>query len=249
MTISLTEIAPLMRGYISGATLSAHPALSKTIVVSDGVATADDQSRVMILAPGEIDLSASGENGLDQGTLSAGTWYHCFAIGKADGTTARLASLSPTSPLLPPGYVCKRRIGAQKTNASGDVIKLHQVGSDFFWDVPVNDHLRNNPGTSPLLVYLSVPDGVVVKAEFTFYLQAADAARRSALITSPLQTDTPAMPGSMCSITSGYPAMSMATAAAFQRWTNSSGQIRYDLDTSGAYTGVYITTYGWHDPL
>lgn len=244
------DLAKFMRGYISGCGMSAHAAAPTTKVAVDaGVLTADDGSAVMLATAGVIDFAASGENGIDQGQVAGSQWYHCFVIGKEDGSTARLASLSLAAPSLPTGYVRKRRIGSQKTNASGALIKLNQRGFDFFWDIPVNDYGASNPGTAPLVATLSVPTGVSVKADCSYYLQSADVTRRSSLITSTGQAATAPAAGVMSTIAAGLPSASGLTQTTFQAWTNTSGQIRHQLDGSGGSTSVFITTRGWFDPL
>jgi len=62
-----------------------------------------------------IDITASGINGLDTGSVSDATWYSIWLVSGTSGTGG-LYSTSTDSPTLPAGYdVSKRRIGWIKT--------------------------------------------------------------------------------------------------------------------------------------
>jgi len=84
---------------------------------------------------------AEGDNagGLDTGSKANSTWYYCFAISKADGTSDFLFSLSRTSPTMPSGFINKRRIASIKTNASGNIILLKQTGNYFIYEGIIQD--------------------------------------------------------------------------------------------------------------
>lgn len=74
-----------------------------------------------------VDITASGANGLDTGSEASNTWYHIWAIGKADGTQDCLLSASATAPTLPSGYTYKCYLGAVRNNSSGNFEYLKQV--------------------------------------------------------------------------------------------------------------------------
>lgn len=74
------------------------------------------------------DLTTSGAGGLDTGAKAANTWYHLWAI--SNGTLDRLLfSTSATLPLMPSGYSHKTRLGAVRTDASGNIIPFKQRGA------------------------------------------------------------------------------------------------------------------------
>jgi hypothetical protein len=241
-----------LRGYLSGGTMSRHAVTLTTLNVAAFVATDDGQSAAMGSTAGAIDFTEIGENGRDAGTAgipAASTWYHIFAIGKEDGTVARLASLSPTAPSMPADYVYKRRLGSWKTDGSGNLCAIRQSGNKFVWPVQTNDYVGTNPGTAAILASLNVPSGVQIEAILSFYLQANDGVRRGALVTSPLDTDTVADAGFQSSISAGTPTVGGSSQAEFRRDTNTSRQVRFRLDGSGANTNVIISTVGWIDAL
>lgn len=76
------------------------------------------------------DITASGANGLDTGAEASSTWYHIWAIAKADGTKASLLSTSATAPTMPSGYIFKSYLGAVYNNASSNFVAFSQIGKE-----------------------------------------------------------------------------------------------------------------------
>src|SRR5687768_15048915 len=121
--------ASLLRGYISGIERTGN---DNTTYSSGAGVAADDTNAVMLsMVSGTINCATVGADGLDAGALGVTTTYHAFAIGKTDGTTARLASTSPSSPTMPSGYTYKRRTQSFKTNVSAQIIPYDQRGDNF----------------------------------------------------------------------------------------------------------------------
>jgi hypothetical protein len=92
------------RSYLAGMTLSRNGTTPNTKIDVAAGACRDDTNFVNIdfLASLTIDTGTTGANGLDTGTLAASTWYHVYAIGKADGvTSAGLISTSASAPTMP----------------------------------------------------------------------------------------------------------------------------------------------------
>lgn len=95
------------------------------------------------LAP---DITASGANGLDAGSVAANTDYYIWLIAKDAGVvaggdanqlasnTAGLISTSATSPTLPAGYTHKRRISWCRTDATGDIFWFQQDNEDYKYE-------------------------------------------------------------------------------------------------------------------
>lgn len=75
-----------------------------------------------------VNTTTTGANGLDTGARASSTWYHLFLISNG-ATTAGLASLSATAPTLPTGYVYWVRVGAMRTDGSGNFYRIRQQGS------------------------------------------------------------------------------------------------------------------------
>lgn len=245
-----------LRGYISGLTLSNDPVTPNTILdIAAGVATSDDQAVLMKLSSAYTKTTGSwtvgtGNGALDTGSVANSTWYHVFQIQRPDtGVVDILFSTSATAPTMPTNYTKKRRIGSFKTNVSGQIVAFVQFGSEFLWSAPGATYSATNPGTSAVLAGMDVPTGVSVRAKLTFFLQNTGGVRVGAWVTSPAQADTAANVGSAASIITGLSGSSGAAQNELDRWTNTSGQIRYRLDASDASTAIFATTVGWLDAL
>lgn len=124
--------------------LTAAPANGVGLPVNSG-RCADDTGTVMLVRPTLLTKTsaawAAGNAGvLDTGTIAPGTWYKLFIIGKADGTTDFICTLpTNTTPLMPSGYIYKRRIAMVVWSSSNYWIKYWQRGDEFLWDVPFSN--------------------------------------------------------------------------------------------------------------
>ena len=94
--------------------------------------------------------AGTNQGGLDAGAKANNTWYHSYAISKADGTSDFLFSTSATAPTMPSGFVNKRRIGSIKTNASGNIIQFKQNGDYVWFKTTIGDLSLTNVGNIPL---------------------------------------------------------------------------------------------------
>jgi hypothetical protein len=241
-----------LRGHIDGLTLSRASATTVTVAVGsarDGTDAATlylSSAITKTLQSSGVWTAGTGNNGLDTGARANSTWYHVWVIGKTDGTTDWLYSTSASAPTMPTGYTLKRRVGSVKTDGSGNLINFVQLNDRFLWDVPVQDVNTTNPGTSAVLATLSVPTGVKV-CPIALYQAAYLNTVYDVLITSPDQTDT-APTSSLYNARANASASTYFTFVGIDVWTNTSGQIRYRVDTSTANVIAYITTFGWIDP-
>jgi hypothetical protein len=89
--------------------------------------------------PNTISLTLStgttGANALDTGTVAASTWYAVWAIYN-ETTVAGLLSLSATAPTMPSGYTHKGRIGWVRTDASSNLLRTIQYGTQAQYITP-----------------------------------------------------------------------------------------------------------------
>lgn len=109
---------------------------------------------------------ATGINagGLDSGTIAINTWYHCFAISRADGTSDFLFSTSADSPTMPTGFVNKRRIGSVKTDSNSGIVPFYQNGTIFLYLSRVTEYAYGGPGwSSETALSLHVPPSVLIR--------------------------------------------------------------------------------------
>jgi hypothetical protein len=246
--------ATMLRGYLAGLQRTANT--TTTLTLSDGVCVDDARTAVLSLSAGTINFATVGADGLDAGALANSTSYHVFAIGKADGSTARLASASASSPTMPLGYTLKRRLGGFRTNGSAQVINYIQDGDDFFWSAPIiTDVAASNPGATAVLRALTVPGGVSVYAHIQVALLQNDNSTNAAYFSDPDTADTPpAVSTGLYSFldtapfatTAGNVNLAVAASRLTVR-TDTSARIRTRLAGSNVNTGLVINTLGWRD--
>ena len=106
-----------------------------------------------------VDITVSGEGGLDTGSEANSTWYYIWAIGNlADTATSSLLSVqypgSGTSPTLPDGYSIKECIGAVRNDSSGHFKDFAQRNNRI--GVATTVIIDNAPETNYTLIALSV---------------------------------------------------------------------------------------------
>lgn len=190
--------------------------------------------------------AASGNGGLDTGSIAASTWYHVHEIRKtSDGSIDYLLSLSPTAPTMPSGYVARRRIGSILTNGSSQIVAFIQNGNTFTWDIPLSEVNVTNPGTAAVTKALTVPTGVAVYPIMAWALQNVSSANFNILV-SPLSITDTTPSSTLYTLTSA--ATNQASNSTISTIpTNTSGQIRYRASVSGASDVVKEMTVGWID--
>ena len=86
---------------------------TKIDISADSIMVADTSHNALNLKNFSVTVNCGvpGANGLDTGALATG-WYYFYAIAKADGTMAGLASTSATTPAMPSGYTFKKLVSA-----------------------------------------------------------------------------------------------------------------------------------------
>lgn len=187
----------------------------------------------------------TNQGGLDTGTKANSTWYHLWAIKRSDtGVTDVLFSTSATAPTMPTNYDYKRRLGAVKTDGSGNILPFTQYKRMFLWKTPVQDVSATNPGTSAVSRTLSTPLGVKTVAMVSSAVSPT-AAATLVYLSSLDQTDVAA---SNSAFTFGTFSTSIGAYGGYQQIrTDTSSQIRSRLNTSGASTNLFVVTHGYLD--
>jgi hypothetical protein len=119
------------------------------------VAGMDDGSTVVELPSNTtLDISTTGKNGLDTGSVAALTWYYLFLIWNEDtDEVATLASLSKTNPTMPSGFTHKRWVGANRTDGGPAWVTFEQnMLRGFMAPTTIS-------GSGSVDISLFVPDG------------------------------------------------------------------------------------------
>lgn len=192
----------------------------------------------------QLDVAwAPGNGGMrSPSSLANGTW-HIFAIGGRRLRDDLIVhdNISTIAANLPGGYTAYRRIGSI-IRVSGSIKAFYQYNNEFWWVTPpLDENLGSGSTTSAVLVTLTVPTGIKVKAYFN-----ANFADNSAYFSSP---DVDDMAPSATAAPIGIGEASGGTATALKVsagvWTNTSAQIRRRYE---ANTASQIATLGWTDP-
>jgi len=106
--------------------------LTSLTVTADAVYVEDSSYNTLRInnASYTLNISTTGLNGVDTGSVAASNWYYVYVI--SNGTTPGVvASLSPTAPTFPSGYTYKALVGVFKTNSSSQVTAFIQQGYDW----------------------------------------------------------------------------------------------------------------------
>lgn len=203
----------------------------------------------------QIDANwAAGTNagGFPSGlTLTADTDYHCFLIGKEDGTTdAGFDSDINAVNLLADatGYDKYVRVGTIRTDASSNILEMCMFYEGksrvCYWYDSTKEYDVTNPGTSAILISLKTPPNVSTNALFTFELRSASVS--SVVYFTPICTiDKAPAPGLGHGV-----AIAPGDEDVYGQeeiFTDTSNQIRARLSASDANTRLIINTIGWKE--
>jgi len=243
-----TISAAQLRSYLAG--LARTGSTGTTIDLAAGVANDSTNTVMMSLISGTINAASVGANGIDAGALTATATFHAHAIGKTDGTTARLLSTSPSSPTLPSGYVYSRRVLSLRTTVSSQIVPVLQTGDRFMFTAPSLDISAGSVGATAVTRTLtSVPTGITVEPVLSVTLDIGAASPTEAIYLSSLSQTDIAADG-----TNAQVALAVSTVNAVQIagmvsgvLTNTSAQIRSRLSTGSASNSLRIKTHGWID--
>lgn len=239
--VLLSNLPAIMpRGYIDGLTLSQNSTTSLAIAAGKCRDSADSVNMTLSAFTKTTAswAAATGNGGLDTGSIASGTWYYAFVIQKSsDGTTDALFSASSSAPTMPSGYDKKRYIGAFKTDGSSHVPVINQKGGYFYYPAMISDIPSFTPAdTNGHIVALTVPTGFSVRA-----IVAGGSANQILIgLTEPATTDT-AISNVFFTIACG----ASGGGGINEVWTDTSGRIRYRISISGT---LFVNTLGYFDP-
>lgn len=243
--IAATSSASVFPGALYGLTL-ANNSTQKIDVAAGSCADSTGAKLITVAATKTVDFTTTGANALDTGAIASSTWYHIFAIMKADGTVGVLGSTSPSSPTLPSGYTYFRRIGSAMTDGSSHFLSFTQVGDTFYLATQILDVNAGTFSATASLVTLTTPLGVKCEP----LIRAASSAKIG-IFTSPDETDVaPSAAGLTWGAAPGWDlngstSVNFASAFTGRLLTNTSSQIR--VRGTAASAELQIVTRGWVD--
>ncbi|MDE2467977.1 MAG: hypothetical protein KGL35_04360, partial [Bradyrhizobium sp.] len=165
------------------------------------------------------------------------TWYHVFAIINS-GSYDVYFDTSPTAAKAPAGTTAHRYIGSFLTDASAYILKFTQVGNRFEWWILRQD-LTSGTATTPTLITVSTPLGFSVTGEFVTFVTpnaAGDA----------IYVGTANSSGTISSYNKGPVAAQQSSRLITTIFTNTSSQIKYNVDS--ASDAGSVQTYAYTNP-
>lgn len=242
----------LPMAFINGLILSNGTDSDHDIDITTGKARSEDDTIDIALTSGitkQIDATwavGTNQGGLFTSSVSSDTTYHVFLIkNPTSGSVDVGFDTNLNASNRPAAYTKYRRIGSLYTDGSANLVQFNQMADEFLLSVIVNDEVNTDPGTDAVYSTLSVPIGIKVFAKIRIRLteNTVETTRRF-LATSPDQDDIiPSGPLGDMVLTGSY----IRAESSRNLRTNTSGQIRYRLDSSGEDLTVAINTHGWID--
>jgi len=245
---------PMPQSGITGLTLSNNGTdANNDIDIAAGRAGAgtDDYNLILTSAKTkQLDATwavGTNQGGLDTGVKANSTWYHVWLIARVDTHVVDvLYSTSATAPTMPTNYTKKRRIGAVRTDSSGNLIQFLQYGDKFMWKSPpfldVNDTTLTTAKKNYTLS--GVPSGLVVLA-LVNALVSHGASTIIVYISNPNLTD-------LAPSSSALPLAQFRTVTTnilhgmLEILTDTSAQI--SARSSASSTTIMASVLGWTDP-
>ena len=145
----VSAIAAAVQGAFKNLAASAGGTSANVTVSADEIVLGDGNNQYVTARAVSVtlNLTTSGANGLDTGSVAASTWYATWVIRKPDGTTAALASLSSTAPTMPSGYTFKARTGWVRTDGTANKFPLafRQLGRRVQYFVAAGTNVTGIP--------------------------------------------------------------------------------------------------------
>ena len=242
---------PMPQNGISGLTLSNNGAdANNDIDIAVGRVGAGSGDYNLILTAAltkQLDAAwvvGTNQGGLDAGSKANSTWYHVWLIARVDTHVVDvLFSTSVSAPTMPANYTMSRRIGAIKTDSSGNIMGFLQYDDQFLWKSPPALDVDDTTLTTVKKTYglVSVPSGLVVLAKLS--VRTNHATSSMIYMSNPNMTDV-------------APSVTVTPLGQFAPATVSGSQIELYTDTSAqisarataASTTIRAAVLGWQDP-
>jgi hypothetical protein len=217
---------------------------SDNVKINTGFCRSDDDStNIDVDSLLNVDITASGANGLDTGSQANSTWYSIWVIyNPTTDTVAGLFSTSTTSPTLPAGYTKKRRVGWVRNYSLGNFIpfsctgrgKMRKYASGGNITQPLSGGTATSYTTIDLSDYIP-PTSRMAILDVEIENTVDDVEKRVRLVTPPFNS---------YGIGFSTRIYGHAERGTYQcsLGTNASREIQYRVDTNGS-TNIYVHGY------
>jgi hypothetical protein len=201
--------------------------------------------------------SVGGLNATDYAAGTSGaepnTWYHLYVIKHTDNTVDAGFDKSTTASnlLSGSGYTYYRRVGSVLTDATAapnaDILAYTQVGPEFMWNVVQATLASNQAEQVGFNTTVFVPLGFSSQAVVNVWVLDPGQSTNVHIYTptavsDQIPSETAAPSASLKATTTGHGARMIVR-------TNTSSQIRANLDGPPAIDDFDVSTLGWIDDL
>lgn len=219
-----------------------------------GVGTARDATDAFdlkVTSEITVDISASGDLGLDTGSPAADTWYALYAIGNSAqrGSISGVLSLASGSLALPSGYDVYRRVCYVRTDGLANVLPfIHAPGNWFYLKTALDDIDVSTLGTTPTNFTVDLPPAGRVLGRFRLRAARASAQEIAVSVWNPDLTDyTPDIDTyPLANLTARLASSDTPKVTAeLELFTDASQRLRAVADA--ASTDFDIATLAWFD--
>ncbi len=249
----------LPRSYLSGLTLSNGTDATNDIDITIGEArsAADDADLTVAAAIGkqlDVTFAAGGTPGSPTGGLSStlvpvvnDTWYHVI-LGQVSGVeeVGFDTSITGANLVTDHSFTNTRRIGAVRRGTAANVA-FTQTGDQFIWDDPPLDVDVSNPGTSGDLRAVLSPLGVKTLLKMTCRLQSTVVDSKGYISSPDANDEAPSNSAGPLADMSALIAATDDVYSELEALTNTSSQVRTQLDGSDGNTSLRISTLWYMD--
>jgi hypothetical protein len=132
--------------------------------------------------------AGTNQGGLDTGTKTNSTWYHCYAIyNPTTGVSDAIFSTNATSPVLPSGYTKYNYRGSVLTDLSGNIRAFTQYGNFFEYKTAILSY--SGPlTTTETFLQLPVPLGVICESRLSYNVSGTSQSNLGIFFRNPALT-------------------------------------------------------------
>ena len=185
-------------------------------------------------------------------TIAIDTWYHCFALSRADGVTTDFGfdtdidatNLLADTNVIAAGITKAQDVGSRRTDASANLLPTFQIGKRVYFETRIVDvDVNGNIGLVAVLPTMTLPlDKETIGIINIGYEETTN---QNLLITSPEEVDFPPVASGTTWTIQGI-GTGLRASNQIEVKTNLLSQIRYRV-SEAVVNRVVFSTLGWID--
>lgn len=201
-----------------------------------------------------INCATVGANGMDAGALPSQGWIYIFAISNG-ASVAGLASLSSSAPVMPAGFIYRKRIGAMRTDSSLHLLRTLQLGTKAVYTVVTGSNT-----TAPPVIFNGAQAFWTAAAALAYVPATASQIKLllSGAMTQNSNTYAAAAPNNNYSTSANSPTVPLAIGgnanATTTAFCNQSAEMTLEsaniyFGVVGVFGSIVLSCLGWTDNI